>query len=86
MNTDSIKKELSDYQGKIADLNKQLQDLEAQKQNVLRVGTRLEGIVAYLTAKIKEIEESAVRDADIIETAVDELKGNTPLPQAAAQS
>ena len=77
---ESIKKELADYQGKIGQLNKQLEDLESQKQNILRVGTRLEGIVAYLTAKLKELETDVTA---AVESALDTPPAPAPVAPAA---
>lgn len=71
MDINIMKAELVDYKGRIDKLNKTLDDLEQQRQNVLRVGMRLEGVVNFLTEKIVSAEKSV---ADSLAAAEDALK------------
>jgi len=55
MNED-IKAELQKYIADVKTLNSQLQELDKQKGNILQVGTRIEGVIAYLRSKLSPAE------------------------------
>jgi hypothetical protein len=59
---DEIKAELQKYINDVKSLNAQLQELEAQKSRILQVGTRIEGVIAYLRSKLTA-EELAIIDS-----------------------
>lgn len=50
----SIEEDLKKYEKELTDINQKLTELETQKEKILRVGIRIEGIVAYLRAKMAE--------------------------------
>ena len=52
--------ELKKYEAELATINSKLIELEGQKDKILRVGIRVEGVVAFLRGKI---EEEAKADA-----------------------
>jgi hypothetical protein len=52
MTNDEIKAELRKYVADVGSLNAQLRQLEAQKAEVLKVGTRIEGVIAFLRGKL----------------------------------
>lgn len=57
MTSENMKAELEKYRKELEGLNAKLAQMEEQKQQILKVGTRLEGVVAYLKKKIAEEEE-----------------------------
>lgn len=48
--------ELGKYQTELGEVNRRLQDLEDQKTKLVRLGVRLEGVIAYLNLKAAEAE------------------------------
>jgi hypothetical protein len=50
--------DLALYIKQIEDLNKELNILEEKKREIVRVGTRLEGVVAYLRKTVEEEKAS----------------------------
>lgn len=86
MNQEDIKNELNKYIADIKALNKQLEDLDAQNQKIaaqkseiLKVGTRIEGIVAFLRTKLSPAEL-----AEIDGTPAPAAEAAKPEPAAAA--
>ncbi len=86
MNSTDIKADLLKYIGDIKTLNKQLEDIEAQgqklsaqKSEILKVGTRIEGIVAFLRGKLSPAEL-----AEIDGTPAPAAEAAKPEPAAAA--
>ena len=53
---EKLKEDLAKYRADLEGLGAKLASLEEQKMQILKVGTRLEGVVAYLK-KITEEEE-----------------------------
>lgn len=51
-----VKDELKKYISEVKLLNGQLQELEERKGQILKVGTRIEGVIAYLRGKLSEEE------------------------------
>ena len=51
-NTYDIKSEIEKYQKDLISIQEEVNKLENRKQELLRVGYRLEGIIAYLNQKI----------------------------------
>jgi len=49
---DPWQSELEKYQREISAVQKQLDDLDAKKTEMLRIGYRLEGVVAYIKTKM----------------------------------
>lgn len=67
---EKLEADLKTYISQIEDLNKELTNLEEKKKEILRVGTRLEGVVAYIRKTIedkknetKALEEPAQTEA-----------------------
>ena len=54
-----LEEDLKMYTGQIEDLNKELASIEDKKREIIRVGTRLEGVVAYLR---KVVEEESLKN------------------------
>jgi t-SNARE complex subunit (syntaxin) len=52
INVEEIKKDIEKYQKDLAAIQDEINKLEARKQDLLRMGYRLEGIIAYLNQKI----------------------------------
>jgi prefoldin subunit 5 len=52
INVEEIKKDIEKYQKDLASIQDEINKLEARKQDLLRMGYRLEGIIAYLNQKI----------------------------------
>ncbi len=52
-----LEEDLQKYSNQIESLNKELSILEEKKREIVRVGTRLEGVVAYLRQKLSELEK-----------------------------
>ena len=44
------------YSLQIEELNKELGNLEEKRKEIIRVGTRLEGVVAYLRKAIEDLK------------------------------
>ena len=51
---EKLQADLKLYMGQIEDLNKELGIIEEKKKEIIRVGTRLEGVVAYLRKVVEE--------------------------------
>lgn len=64
-----MKEDLAKYRAELEGLNSRLEKLEAEKQQIIKVGTRLEGVVAYLRQAIdaaeKEVGEKCDRPASL---------------------
>ena len=54
MTLENMKAEMAKYRSELENLNSRLVGLEEQKQQIIKVGTRLEGVVSYLKKKIEE--------------------------------
>ncbi len=52
INVEEIKKDIEKYQRDLSSIQDEINKLEARKQDLLRMGYRLEGIIAYLNQKI----------------------------------
>jgi prefoldin subunit 5 len=52
VNVEDIKKEIEKYQNDLSSIQDEINKLETRKQELLRMGYRLEGIIAYLNQKI----------------------------------
>ena len=60
--------DLKTYVGQIEDLNKELAVLEEKKREIVRVGTRLEGVVAYLRKCVEEEKAATqIQEATVTE-------------------
>ena len=46
--------DIEKYQAELMGIQKQLNELEAKKEELFRVGTRIEGVIAYIKLKMKE--------------------------------
>lgn len=53
---EKLKEDLAKYRAELEGLNTKLGALEDQKQQIIKVGTRIEGVVAYLKKTIEDME------------------------------
>jgi predicted nucleotide-binding protein (sugar kinase/HSP70/actin superfamily) len=49
------KSDLAKYENELAEVNKRLTEIDNQRNNIVRVGVRIEGIIAYLKNKEQEL-------------------------------
>ena len=54
-----LEADLEAYSAQIEALNKELAGLEDRKKEILKVGTRLEGVIAYLNKTITDLKAQA---------------------------
>ena len=59
MTMEEIKSELAQYKSKLDSINDQLGKLDEQKNKILQSGFQIQGIVAFLSQKLKDMEEAA---------------------------
>ena len=53
-----LKADLVAFTAQIEALNKELDGLEVRKREILKVGTRLEGVISYLAKSIEDLENA----------------------------
>jgi prefoldin subunit 5 len=52
VNIEEIKREIEKYQNDLSSIQEEINKIEARKQELLRTGYRIEGIIAYLNQKL----------------------------------
>jgi molybdenum cofactor biosynthesis enzyme MoaA len=56
---EKLKSDLVKYRSELEGLNIKLDSLEKQKQSIIQVGTRIEGVIAYLSKAIEDYPAEA---------------------------
>lgn len=57
-----VKKEIAKYESELEQVNKKLTEIDNSRGQVVRVGVRLEGIIAYLRNKEQELLAELKKD------------------------
>ena len=70
-----VKKEIAKFESELAEIQKKLAEIDNNRNQVVRVGVRIEGILAYLRNKEQELLAELKKDLSI---------GSDPTPPAPA--
>lgn len=67
------KSEIAKYQAELTDINKQLAQLDDKKNQLIRIGVRIEGILAYLQQKEQALAAELAKAAGVVEGGAEKL-------------
>jgi predicted nuclease with TOPRIM domain len=51
------------YEGELNEINKRLTAIDDERDRLVRVGVRIEGALAYINGKLKELADDAAKSA-----------------------
>lgn len=59
INKEDLKKELESYKKRLADIQEKINELTLQRENLYRLGLRIEGIISFLNEKLEQPKTDA---------------------------
>jgi hypothetical protein len=58
MHSQDLENDCKKYESELVNINKQLADMDQRKQELIRIGNRVEGAIAYIKLKITQGHEA----------------------------